>query len=44
VLGTIPTLQSYSTAVNWQIDARDEAAFVGRQEQNGRGNLFGPSV
>ena len=36
-------LHSYSAAVDRQIDAGDEAAFVRRQEQNGRGNLFGPS-
>src|SRR5579863_564690 len=39
----ISSLHGYRAAVDWQIDARDEAAFVGRQEQNGRGNLFGPS-
>src|SRR5580704_1867870 len=36
-------LHSYSAAVDRQIDAGDEAALVRRQEQNGRGNLFGPS-
>ena len=41
--GDRATLHSYDAAIDWQIDARDEAAFVGRQEQNGRGNLFGPS-
>src|ERR1700722_20558851 len=38
-----PSLHSYRATVDWQIDPRDEAAFVRRQEQNGRGNLFGPS-
>ena len=36
-------LHRNSAAVDRQIDARDEAAFVGRQEQNGRRNLFRPS-
>jgi hypothetical protein len=38
-----PSLNSYGAAVDWQIDACDEAAFVGRQEKNGRVNLLGPS-
>jgi hypothetical protein len=29
------SLHSYDAAVDWQIDARDVAAFVGRQEKNG---------
>src|SRR5579872_7556097 len=36
-------LHSYDAAVDWQIDARDVAAFVRRQEENGRGYLFWPS-
>jgi hypothetical protein len=37
------SLHSYGAAVDGQIDACDEAAFVGSQEQDCRGNLFGLS-
>ena len=40
---TRASLHGYGAAGDWQVGARDEAAFVGRREQNGRGNLFGPS-